>query len=217
MLTKICGITTLNDAEIVASYFPDYMGFVFHKPSPRNISQERLEEISDSLRVCFGEGCSQLVGVLVNSSENFLEQIAPFVDVFQFHGEETPEFCREISQKFPNHAIWKALRIAEISDIEKISDYKACNGILLDSFSQKAQGGTGEIIAPEIFPKIAEKIQEMKKESPEQMFFMAGGLSAQNYKKILEKTGADGADLSSSLESKKGSKSEKKVEAFFVA
>ncbi len=215
MITKICGITTVQDAEMVASYFPDYMGFVFHAPSSRNISPEILAEISDTVRVCFGDGCPKLVAVLVNPDEKFLEKVAPFVDVFQFHGEETAEFCVEISEKFPHHKIWKALRIKEISDLSRIAEYKKCDGILLDSFSKNAQGGTGDQIPKEVLSEISGYITSAKSENSEQIILMAGGIGLGNADIVIGKTGADGVDLSSSVETSGGRKSEKKVEKFF--
>ena len=218
MIKKICGITDLDEAEMVASYFPDYMGFVFHRASRRNISLEKLAEISDNLRVCFGEGCPKLVGVFVNPKVEFIEKMAPFLDVFQFHGEESPEFCVEISEKFPNHIIWKALRIAEISDLEQIHTYAEtgkCDGILLDSFSEKAQGGTGTAIPKEFFPEISQHISVFREKFPEKIILMAGGISLENFMIIYNKTGASGVDMSSSLESKNGKKSGKKVSKIF--
>jgi len=218
MIKKICGITDLDEAEMVASYFPEYMGFVFHRPSRRNVSLSQLAEISDTLRVCFGDGCPKFVGVFVNPTKIFIEKIAPFVDVFQFHGEESPEFCAEISEKFPNHKIWKALRIKELSDLEKISEYSVkgnCDGILLDSFSEKAQGGTGTAIPKEFFPEISKKVALFKENFPEKILLMAGGISLENFMIIYNKTGASGIDISSSLESKTGKKSGKKVSKIF--
>lgn len=215
MITKICGLTTLDNAEMVASYFPDYLGFVFHEPSPRTLSVQKLSEISDSLRVCFGDGCPQLVAVVVNPTEKFLETIAPFVDVFQLHGEENSEFSDYIQQKFPHHKIWKALRITEISDIEKIFDYKKCDGIVLDSFSDIGQGGTGKKISDSLLLKISQKIAEAKSYTPHQLFLIAGGITTENCVDIQQKTGSDGVDISSGLESKPGHKSEKKVAQFF--
>lgn len=215
---KICGLKKLDEAEMVASYFPNYMGFVFHRPSPRYIAPRDFYEISDSLRVCFGSDCPQFVAVLVNPTEGFLEKISQYIDVFQFHGDETPEFCETIQKKYPTKKIWKAVKIkgqgddaSKKEEVEKVFEYSSLDGILLDSSSENVEGGSGNRIPKEMFPAIEAMKKEQSQKTPEQILLIAGGVTAENYQSILKKTGADGVDLSSSLESEKGNKSEKKV------
>jgi hypothetical protein len=45
LLLKICGITNLEDAEILANHPIDYLGFVFYYKSPRTIDIKIAKKI----------------------------------------------------------------------------------------------------------------------------------------------------------------------------
>lgn len=209
-LVKVCGITSIHDAELVSSYFPDFLGFIIYPQSPRHVSFETVSEISDFLRVGFGDGCPQLIGVFVNPDKKVLSQYAPFLDGFQLHGEESPAFVHEVKEMFPGHLVWKAVRIQNQDSLSLISKYTSADVILADAFSQDAYGGTGKTVDEDILKDIQSYIE------PEQKLMIAGGVNAENKDIILDISQADGVDLSSSLESSPGKKSEKKLEEFFL-
>ncbi len=207
---KICGITSLADAHMIEKYSPNYLGFIFHAPSPRNISIETLQEISEEIKKNNIKHSISLVGVFVNPSLLFLEKVSPYLDIFQLHGEETPEFSLEIKKKFPEKKIWKAFRISSIHQLEEIKKYYFLDTILIDSFSKKAHGGTGKKVDEKILKEIKNYI------SPSQQLFIAGGITAENKNEIIHISHADGIDISSSIEKYAGKKDEKKVKDFFL-
>lgn len=208
-LIKICGITTSTDAELVSSYFPDFLGFIIHPPSPRHLDFKNLSEVSDFLRVGFGDACPQLIGVFVNPSLETLDGHAPFLDGFQLHGDESPEQVHEVQKKFPDHILWKALRPQSQNDLTQLSSYPMVDGILVDGFSSKAYGGTGTAVLSNLLPHLYSHL------SHHQKLFIAGGITSENASQILNESKAHGLDLSSSLENSPGHKSEKKVSIFF--
>ena len=63
MKVKICGIKTVEEAQLTAKEKPDFIGVVL-APSKRQISLEKAKEITESLK---GNGI-KTVGVFVNPS-----------------------------------------------------------------------------------------------------------------------------------------------------
>lgn len=194
---KICGITNLEDALLSAKFGADALGFNFYKKSPRYISPEKAGEIIEQLP----ENILK-VGVFVNEDLERIIKIAETakLDAIQLHGEETPDFARELKAKI-NLEIIKAFRISPEFKPEDVLRYET-DAILLDAYSPKEQGGTGETFDWEI----AEKVQEIFRK-----MYLAGGLSHENIQKALKKVLPFGVDSCSLLESRKGKKDETRV------
>lgn len=208
-LIKICGITSITDADIVCQYNINYLGFIFYEKSPRYITKETIEKISLQLQSL--PYSPKKIGVFVNPTLTELENHSIFIDGFQLHGDESPKHCREIQKRFPNHEIWKAFRIATEKDLEKIKKYHSIQTILVDAFSEKKNeyGGSGKTIDKTILPKIKNAINNS------QRLFLAGGINEGNKDEMLNKSNAHGIDLSSSIEISPGKKSRKKIKNFF--
>ena len=90
------------------------------------------------------------VGVFVNPEAAEVKRIARLcpLDVLQFHGDETPDFCR----KFPSCQIIKAFRVKDESSLSRLSDYLGVDYYLFDAFSQGGLGGTGKNLKLGIAP-----------------------------------------------------------------
>ena len=108
------------------------------------------------------------VGVFVNEDLEKIVEIAETakLDALQLHGEETPEFARELKQK-TNLEIIKAFRVSPDFAPEDVLKYET-DAILLDAYSPKEHGGTGETFDWEIAKKVQEIFPKM---------YLAGGLS----------------------------------------
>ncbi len=221
---KICGITNKDNAEMVLSFShtaPEYLGFVFYKKSPRYISPENAQKIARYIRKKYTKERVLFVGVFVN--ENLQkEEICTsfsFLDVFQLHGDnsiETPSFCSAVSlciQKLGfNIQLWKAFRIQKKEEIQTISEYEMVDSVLVDAFStvKNEYGGSGKQVSEDLLPYIRSSLASHQK------LFIAGGITAENKEKILHLSGADGIDISSSVEQSPGVKSYEKVSALFA-
>lgn len=136
MKIKVCGNTQSANLTQVADLMPDYLGFIFYKPSPRDVSaticQLPLNEIPSQI---------QKVAVLVDMPlGEALQLIKKYgFDVVQLHGSESPEYCGEIKKDVP---VIKAFPI--INYLPKNIDlYEGiCDYFLFDTKGDKP-GGTG--------------------------------------------------------------------------
>jgi phosphoribosylanthranilate isomerase len=204
---KICGITNQKDA-LLCSQNASYLGFVFVMESLRSITVKKAKEIIQKVRDEYFSAAPRMVGVFVNADSDELKKY-DFLDVFQFHGEESPDFCERMQKQFPEKKIWKAIKIRQEKDLEELKKYTCCDAVLIDAFSKEARGGTGKQIPVTILEKISEYITTGQK------FFVAGGVSSENITDIVRGCFPDGVDLVSSLEKEKGIKDTRKLEYFF--
>jgi phosphoribosylanthranilate isomerase len=194
---KICGITNLEDA--LASLFSgaDALGFVFYKKSPRYIEPVKAAGISRILPKHIAR-----VGVFVNEAPQKVRKIAQLcrLDMLQFHGQESPQYC----SKFKGYKVIKAFRIKDRVDVKGLSRYKvyAC---LLDTFIKARPGGTGKKFDWNLIGK-TDKIKKR--------LFLSGGLNQRNVRSAIKKIKPDWVDVSSSVEAKAGKKDHNKIICF---
>lgn len=111
---KICGITNLDDARLVAALGADYLGFIFYPGSPRYVEPERVREI---LAWIHGP---EPVGVFLGSDPEEILQIvaATGIRTVQLHGLESPEQIRRLRDR--GLRIIKTLHVAHDASIEHL-------------------------------------------------------------------------------------------------
>src|SRR3990172_12754543 len=100
---KICGITNVEDALLSVDLGANALGFVFYKGSKRYIEPENAQSIISKLPPFV-----TTVGVFANQDLDEIKKIkenAGF-DVFQLHGDESPDFCMKLEGK-----VIKAIRV----------------------------------------------------------------------------------------------------------
>lgn len=196
---KICGITRKEDALLAENAEVWAIGFIFVPATPRYITPENAGEITKSL-----SGKIEKVGVFVNFSCEEIVRISEVAGItkIQLHGEETPEFCAKIN-KLTGKEVIKAIRIKDEGALKAINSYKgSVSYILLDTYSEKFQGGTGETFNWEI----AQKAQNY-----DLPIILAGGLNPYNLITAYEKVKPFALDLSSGVEKTKGIKDLNKI------
>ncbi len=197
---KICGITNLEDALASYIFGADAVGFVFYPASLRYISPLKARNISRILPKQISR-----VGVFVNEKAARVLKIAKVcnLEMLQFQGKETPEYCR----KFKNYKVIKAFSVAKSEDLKDLSRYKTY-AYLFDSFSKTKPGGTGKKFNWKILPQ-AVKIKRV--------MFLAGGLNSANVNQALKSVRPTWIDVSSALESRPGKKDHLKLRKFMQA
>jgi len=192
---KICGITSITDALNAANAGADALGFVFYAKSPRYVTPEQAAEICQALPPFVTS-----VGLFMNADAEQVRATldAVSLDLLQFHGSETPEFCRGFGRPYI-----KALGIQGLVDFaEQADQYPDALGILVDSHALGKAGGTGQTFDWKLLPKNYSK-----------PIILAGGLNPENIAEAVRETSVYAVDLSSGVESSPGIKSKAKIDA----
>jgi phosphoribosylanthranilate isomerase len=208
----------------------DYVGFVF-APSRRRVTPEEAAALAAAARSVpmAGGRPPGLAGVFVNPTMEELERTLRVVslDIVQFHGAETPDFCREAARRF-GVAVWRALNAEEaaaengeggIADGDGPSAPKgrrlgpakileaylgAADAVLIDT----GRGGTGRTFRWEVIPAWKEAARRNGLR-----LFVAGGLAPDNVRALIDAHRPDGVDVSSGVETD-GRKDIAKIAAF---
>jgi len=179
---KICGLTRVCDIEAVNEANPDYVGFVFAN-SKRRITPRDAFELKELLNTEI-----QTVGVFVDET---IEQIIDIcsrgiINVIQLHGNENATYIERL-QKESGKPVIKAVRVRSREDIHS-AEALNCNYLLLDTYSNKSAGGTGETFDWNV-------VDAVKKP-----FFLAGGLNSGNILQAINAVEPFGVDISSGVE-----------------
>jgi len=193
---KICGITRIEDALAAARAGADAIGLVFYARSPRYVTPAKAAEIIRALPPFI-----TTVGLFVNASADEVRAVlakAP-VELLQFHGEESPEFCRQFGQPYV-----KAVRMGPGVDlIQYARHYHDAKALLLDTFVEGVQGGSGVTFDWSLIPRdLALPI------------ILSGGLTTDNVAEAVRRVRPLAVDVSSGVESDKGIKDASKISAF---
>ena len=197
-LVKICGITSIEQAVQVAELGTNAIGIISVNESPRYISPEKKKEIFKTLKDLYPN--IDRVSVVKDSPidsiiKSFLGE--PYETIIQLHGDEDIDYCQKLKQKVPNIFLWKAFRIKNKEDLDKIKPYENfVDAILLDSWNEETYGGSGKRIEQ----KYLEDISFSKP------WWIAGGVSTEWIDVILKKIKPNGIDISSSIETAPGIK-----------
>ena len=193
---KICGITRLEDAKASVRAGCDALGFVFYKESPRYIALDAFKVIVKELPPFVTK-----TGLFVNADPAEIEEAiqSGLVNVLQFHGDETPDFCRQF-----NFPYIKAVAVSSSVDlIQYAKDFHDAEALLLDAYHEHLKGGTGQTFDWNLIPQSLSK-----------PIVLAGGLNVDNVKEAIKKVKPYAVDVSGGVEESKGIKNSLKIQAF---
>lgn len=183
---KVCGIRSIAEINELKTLDIDYFGCIFVE-SQRQVNVELAAKIT---RTAHRHG-KMTVGVFVNMMiENIVKIVKETeIDVVQLHGDESVEYCIELTKKleklyrkkcskkhknFPNKTkLWKVFSV--IDELPDISDYEPYIEYPLFDAKGKNRGGNGVIFD-------WNTLKNLEKYS----FVLAGGLSIENIQKALE-------------------------------
>ena len=194
--TKICGITNEQDALAAAQFGADALGFIF-APSPRRISPEKARRIIKALPPLV-----QTVGVFVDQDLGEVSSVAEMcgLDILQFHGSESAEYCLRFKQR-----VIKAARLRSPQDLKDLTKYDGVvQALLLDTYLPDKVGGTGMTF----------NWQWAVRARKYGRIILAGGLSPENVAAAISMVKPYGVDASSSLEQSPGVKDHEKMMRF---
>jgi phosphoribosylanthranilate isomerase len=196
---KICGISSVEDAQMAIAAGADLLGFVFYEKSPRRVTLEQAAAIARTVPPYVVR-----VGLFVNASEAEVSEAvsACGLQLLQFHGDEPPEYCVQFGAMS-----MKAFRVKDATTIQSLPEYPT-DAWLLDAFVPGQQGGTGHTFNWDL------AIEAVKLGKP---VFLAGGLTPENVGEAVRRVRPFGVDVSSGVESAPGKKDPAKVKAFIQA
>tara|TARA_B100001996_G_scaffold146303_2_gene111469 strand:- start:753 stop:1394 length:642 start_codon:yes stop_codon:yes gene_type:complete len=199
---KICGIRDTNIIEKISKLEIDFLGLNFIENSKRYIQKDTALEISKLLHLTNNK--INLVGLFQDHEINHVNKITELInlDFVQLCGKESVEYINSINTK-----VLKVIHIKpshNIQEVEaKINKYLSkCEYVILDTFSKKSSGGTGEVFNWEKYSSLFSK-----------KVFVAGGLNHNNISKIVNLHNPWGVDVSSGVETD-GKKDIDKIKKF---
>ena len=198
---KICGITNAEDAEAAIDAGADALGFNGFPGSKRYIDLARASTWIAQLPPFVTR-----VAVLVNPTLADARAVGelPGLDRLQFHGDESPEFCRV----FPANSFIKAVAARDPAALERCEEYGRY--LLLDAFVAGEYGGTGQLIDLKLASAFV-------REHPNVKVILSGGLTPENVVEAVRVTEPYAVDVASGVESRPGRKDHVLVRAFIAA
>lgn len=134
---KVCGMKDPDNIRSVSELKPDLVGFILYRNSPRYVDADSLPRL---IR-CVSHGIRK-TGVLVNEPIANAIKLAGsgYFDLLQLHGDESPAYCRKLSQYAP---LVKAFHVSD-SFPPGIEEYMPfCEMFLFDTAGAN-YGGTGK-------------------------------------------------------------------------
>ena len=196
---KICGLTRVEEALAAAEAGADAIGLMFYEPSPRCVDLETAAAIAAALPPFVSR-----VGVFVDPEEGRVREVLERcrIDRLQFHGEESPEFCRQFGLP-----VIKAVRVRDESALAELAAYDR-EAWLLDSYVKGVPGGTGEVFNWDLAVRAVALGRPV---------LLAGGLTPDNAAEAVRQVRPYGLDVSSGVEAAPGRKDADKVRAFIRA
>ncbi|WP_083387378.1 phosphoribosylanthranilate isomerase [Salinicola sp. MIT1003] len=177
---KICGLTRREDIAAAVASGADALGFVMWPGSARALDLDTLASLSASVSPFVTR-----VGLFVDPSVADVEMCLPYLDLLQFHGDESPEFCARFGKPWI-----KALRMHDDIDLQAAVDtYAGAGALLLDAYRPGVPGGTGETFDWQRIPADLAK-----------PVILAGGLTPDNVADAMARVRPYAVDVSGGVE-----------------
>ena len=206
MKIKVCGITSIDEALALSKAGVNYMGFIFYPASKRyvlhalTLDQIKSVQLPRVLKV----------GVFVNEpmDDVIATATAAGLDMVQLHGDETPNYCKEMANHYP---VIKAFRISETDDVAyKISEYLEDIDYLLFDTASSVYGGSG----------ISFDWTKLANATGQKPYFLSGGIGPDDVSKITSFVQYEAAgnciavDVNSKFETAPGQKNIQLLQSF---
>lgn len=193
---KICGIREPEHARIAAEAGADAIGVVFYRPSPRFVEVAQAAAVVAALPPNV-----MAVGLFVDASEVEVRRVLDSVrlDLLQFQGEEPAGFCERFGVPYV-----RAVRMeAETDLVEYAGRFSRAKALLLDAHVPGQPGGTGRTFDWRGIPR-----------GLPIPVILSGGLTIENVARAVREVKPWAVDVSSGVETGRGSKDPRKIVDF---
>jgi phosphoribosylanthranilate isomerase len=205
MKIKVCGMRNTENIKELIKLQPDFIGFIFHENSSRNVTEKLSINISEKINK---------VGVFVDESEEFIQtKIQNYgLNSVQLHGSESSQFCEKIRNSPLGRGLRGGLKVIKAFNIhadfnfESLKEYEPyCDYFLFDAFGKKA-GGNGVTFNWDLLSKY-------KGETP---FLLSGGIDETMIEQIknFKHPRFAGVDINSKFETADAYKNINKIKLF---
>jgi phosphoribosylanthranilate isomerase len=203
---KICGVTSIEAVKAAIKARVDYIGCVFYKHSPRNITPAFAKFITQDLPLNIKK-----VAVVVSPSISELKEIVKYFrpDILQFDDHEPPEFIAKIKKEYGLPVV-KTIFVHRPEDLKIIEEFTS----VADMFLFDAAYGN------DMFIEVSGKTFDwgiLKKSKFTKPWILAGGLTKYNVNQAKLVSGAKIVSVSATLESSPGIKDSNMIEEFVKA
>jgi phosphoribosylanthranilate isomerase len=193
---KICGIRDALHALVAADAGADAIGLVFYRESPRFVTPGAAAPIVATLPPFV-----TAVGLFVDAGEGKIRDTLASVrlDLLQFHGTETPEFCESFGLPYVRAVPMEP----GINLLEWAGRFSSARALLLDAHEPGKPGGTGRTFDWADIPR----------DLPIPLI-LSGGLTSENVGRAVREVRPWAVDVSSGVEASRGSKDPQKIVEF---
>jgi phosphoribosylanthranilate isomerase len=195
---KICGVTQLSEALLIAEQGADSIGLVFHPKSPRFIGLDMARKIRDAMPPFV-----TITALFMDEKKEWISEVLSAInpDCLQFHGQEPEPDCVRWKQPYI-----KSISMGSAVDVVAYEQqYFSAQGFLFDSNAAGRQGGSGDTFDWSKIPS-----------SFDRPLVLAGGLNPANVADAVTQVRPWGVDVSTGVEISKGVKDLNLINQFFL-
>ena len=203
---KVCGLTSLVDAENADKCGADYLAINLHPASPRYVPVAQAASMLPRMPE------RRKVAVFVEpSGDRLREAVQLGFDAFQIHfRHDLPlETVAQWSEIVGAENLWIAPKLPSGVDPDP-KHLLLADTVLLDTYHKDGFGGTGIVGDWDKFRRLEATHRDLT-------WILAGGLSPSNIGDALRSSGSRFVDVNSGIESAPGVKDLSKLKAFVVA
>ena len=196
---KICGLTQVQQVEWANQLGVDAIGLVFYPKSARFVSVDAASGLSTAAAPFV-----TVTGLFMNADSHEVEAVLREVniDLLQFHGEETAEFCESFNRPYIKAVPMGGGDIDEDFVSDYANSHQCARGFLLDSNAVGQAGGSGETFNWGKIPALQKPL------------VLAGGINTTNVASAVKTVKPYGVDVSSGVEVNKGEKDHAMMKQF---
>jgi phosphoribosylanthranilate isomerase len=194
---KICGVTSVEDAELAVELGAWAVGMIFHRPSPRACGPAEAVRIAAAIK-----RRALATGVFLNHPLDEIVRLDDRVgfDLIQLHGDEGPAFGTEVARRTGAKVV-KAVRIRDAGDIRVLDAYRSADFHMVDSAD----------------PGVPVDVGLLRNRRADAPLILAGSLTPENVAEAIAAVDPYAVDVARGVESEPGRKDPERLEAFMAA
>jgi phosphoribosylanthranilate isomerase len=201
---KICGITSVEDAQTAVGLGADMIGINFHRSSPRYVDVPSAGKILACLPDTVA-AIAVVVSPLPTQLEEF-NKLLPRIDLFQIYRDAWPATATIKWPSIPSFAVRDASDLRTIQETVAVGREhgEVIDAILLDAYHPGLYGGTGTTAPWETIAGIDVSVP----------IILAGGLTPENVARAIQIVRPQAVDVAGGIEESPGRKSHEKMRRF---